>query len=74
MENLKKSVIKIAYSRDHADLSHLHRSFIPFLYMASSLYKLALSLRHRFYLYGILRKPRGMIEWQFGGMIELLEL
>ncbi|KAL4035875.1 hypothetical protein IC575_004583 [Cucumis melo] len=58
MENLKKSVIKIAYSRDHADLSHLHRSFIPFLYMASSLYKLALSLRHRFYLYGILRKPR----------------
>ncbi|KAA0043127.1 putative tetraacyldisaccharide 4'-kinase [Cucumis melo var. makuwa] len=74
MENLKKSVIKIAYSRDHVDLSHLHRSFIPFLYMASSLYKLALSLRHRFYLYGILRKHRGMIEWQFGDMIELLEL
>ncbi|TYK14734.1 putative nucleobase-ascorbate transporter 10 [Cucumis melo var. makuwa] len=58
MENLKKSVIKMAYSRDHADLSHLHRSFIPFLYMASSLYKLALSLRHYFYLYGILRKHR----------------
>ncbi|KAA0050417.1 putative nucleobase-ascorbate transporter 10 [Cucumis melo var. makuwa] len=58
MENLKKSVIKIAYSRDHADLSHLHRSFIPFLYMASSLYKLALSLRHHFYLYGILCKHR----------------
>ncbi|TYK19608.1 putative nucleobase-ascorbate transporter 10 [Cucumis melo var. makuwa] len=98
MENLKKSVIKIAYSRDHADLSHLHRSFIPFLYMASSLYKLALSLRHCFYLYGILRKHRSRLtrsqqiwliilpipsldvvfcwvsEWQFGGMIELLEL
>ncbi|KAL0556237.1 hypothetical protein IC582_004748 [Cucumis melo] len=58
MENLKKSVIKIVYSRDHADLSHLHRSFIPFLYMAYSLYKLAFSLRHRFYLYGILRKHR----------------
>ncbi|KAA0033253.1 putative nucleobase-ascorbate transporter 10 [Cucumis melo var. makuwa] len=98
MENLKKSVIKMAYSRDHADLSHLHRSFIPFLYMASSLYKLALSLRHYFYLYGILRKHRSRLtrsqqiwliilpipsldvvfcwvsKWQFGGMIELLEL
>ncbi|KAA0061379.1 Xan_ur_permease domain-containing protein [Cucumis melo var. makuwa] len=61
MENLKKSVIKIAYSRDHADLSHLHRSFIPFLYMASSLYKLALSLRYCFYLYGILRKHRSRL-------------
>ncbi|KAA0032825.1 putative tetraacyldisaccharide 4'-kinase [Cucumis melo var. makuwa] len=29
--------------------------------MASSLYKLALSLRHRFYLYGILRKHRSRL-------------
>ncbi|KAG6592049.1 hypothetical protein SDJN03_14395, partial [Cucurbita argyrosperma subsp. sororia] len=69
MEKLKKSAIRIAYGRDHAKLSSLQRLLLPFLYLASALYK----LRDHFYLYGVFCKycedseyPKNLVDDPFG--------
>ncbi|XP_057434253.1 probable tetraacyldisaccharide 4'-kinase, mitochondrial [Lotus japonicus] len=51
MEKLSKAVNDIAYTQKSnlRNLSPLHRSLLPLLSIASSLYKLALSLRHSLY-------------------------
>ncbi|KAK7387097.1 hypothetical protein VNO78_27603 [Psophocarpus tetragonolobus] len=49
MEKLRRVMNEIAYSHSVSNLPPLHRSLLPFLSMASSFYKLALSLRHLLY-------------------------
>lgn len=58
MENLRKAVNEIAYAHDHAKLSPLHRSILPVLSLASSLYSLALSLRRSLYRLRLFRRHR----------------
>ncbi|KAK9133372.1 hypothetical protein Scep_012900 [Stephania cephalantha] len=57
MEKLRKLVTEIAYTRN-PDLSQLQRRLVPLLYIASSLYGTALSMRRRLYHYGLLRSHR----------------
>ncbi|XP_024021676.1 probable tetraacyldisaccharide 4'-kinase, mitochondrial isoform X1 [Morus notabilis] len=61
MEKLRKAVNEIAYAHDHRKLSPLHRSLVPVLSLASSLYNLALSLRHSLYRFGLLRRHRLLV-------------
>lgn len=58
MEKLRKAMNEIAYAQDHAKLSPLQRSFVPVLSFASTLYKLALSLRRSLYHLGLFREHR----------------
>uniref|UniRef100_A0A0R0J5P5 tetraacyldisaccharide 4'-kinase n=1 Tax=Glycine max TaxID=3847 RepID=A0A0R0J5P5_SOYBN len=49
MEKLRRVVNEIAYAQTLSHLPPLHRSLVPFLSIASSLYKLAVSLRCSLY-------------------------
>ncbi|GMN51620.1 hypothetical protein TIFTF001_020771 [Ficus carica] len=81
MENLRKAVNEIAYAHDHAKLSPLHRSILPVLSLASSLYSLALSLRRSLYGLRLFRRHRlpvpvisvGNLTWGGNGKTPMVE-
>ncbi|KAK4797080.1 hypothetical protein SAY86_029406 [Trapa natans] len=58
MERLRRAVAEIAYAKEHTELSLLHRSLVPLLSFASSLYRLALSVRSYLYGFGLLSQKR----------------
>jgi len=49
MEKLRSAVNEIAYAHTLSNLTPSQRSLLPFLSIASTLYKLALSLRRSLY-------------------------
>lgn len=49
MEKVRRVVNEIAYAHTLSHLTPFHRSLLPFLSIASTLYKLALSLRRSLY-------------------------
>ncbi|XP_075672278.1 putative tetraacyldisaccharide 4'-kinase, mitochondrial [Castanea sativa] len=82
MEKVRAVVKEIAYAENHAKLSPLKRSvIIPVLSFASSLYTLALSLRHSLYRFGLLRNHRlavpvisvGNLTWGGNGKTPMVE-
>ncbi|XVE80411.1 hypothetical protein DITRI_Ditri14bG0137400 [Diplodiscus trichospermus] len=81
MEKLKLAVKEIAYAQNQAKLSKLHRSFIPFLSLASSFYVFVLSIRRCLYCYGFFSKQRlpvpvisvGNLTWGGNGKTPMVE-
>lgn len=82
MEKVRAVVKEIAYAENHGKLSPLKRSvIIPVLSFASSLYTLALSLRHSLYRFGLLRNHRlavpvisvGNLTWGGNGKTPMVE-
>ncbi|AEE76385.1 putative tetraacyldisaccharide 4'-kinase [Arabidopsis thaliana] len=81
MEKLRKVVNEIAYTRVHTNSPALHRSLVPFLTIASSLYGVALQIRRSLYRYSLLQKHRlpvpvisvGNLSWGGNGKTPMVE-